>query len=373
MDPGTSPLEDDGALYRALLAKDPAYEGVCVVGVRTTGIFCRLTCTAKKPRRENCEFFRDARSAMVAGYRACLRCRPLAASTASPVVERLLSAVEAEPSRRWRSADVRALGLDPSTARRLFRARFGMTFVEFARTRRLGQALRELRGGASVIEAQQAADFESGSGFRDAFRKVLGAPPARAGAAAVLFATWVETPLGPMLAVADEDALRLLEFADRRGLEKEVERLRRRTGAAITPGRTAALARVEAALSAYFRGSDVSLAVPCAQAGSDFERRVWGELSRIPAGQTRTYGQVAQAVGRPTAVRAVARAVGKNQLALVVPCHRVVGTDGKLTGYAGGLARKRWLLSHERTGKPARGPAAVGLDEATRGFSVGRG
>ncbi|MEW5742552.1 MAG: trifunctional transcriptional activator/DNA repair protein Ada/methylated-DNA--[protein]-cysteine S-methyltransferase [Myxococcota bacterium] len=347
MEPTSSPLLDTTSLYRALLSRSSEYEGLAFVGVRTTGIFCRLTCSAKKPKRENCEFFPDVRSAIVAGYRACLRCRPLAKSTASPLVERLQSAIEAEPSKRWSSAEVRTLGIDPSTARRVFRARYGMTFVEFARTRRLGQAFRELRRGAPVIEAQQAAEWESGSGFRDAFRKVLGAPPAKAKGAAVLYSRWVETPLGPMVAVGDEGGVYLLEFADRRGLEKELLRLRARKGAAIVPGSTAPLALVAEELAGYFAGTRADFTVRTVVSGSDFQRAVWECLLRIPVGQTRTYAQVASEVGRPRSVRAVARAVGSNVLALVIPCHRVVGNGGALTGYAGGLARKKWLLEHE--------------------------
>ncbi|GMU61639.1 MAG: hypothetical protein AMXMBFR34_34020 [Myxococcaceae bacterium] len=356
MEPTTSPLLDSKSLYRALLARSTEYEGLAFVGVRTTGIFCRLTCPAKKPRRQNCEFFGDVRSAMVAGYRACLRCRPLSARPASPVVERLVTALEKEPSKRWGGASVRALGVDPSTARRLFRARYGMTFVEFARARRLGQAFRELRGGAPVIEAQQAAEWESGSGFRDAFRKVLGAPPARAKGTAVLYAKWLETPLGPMVAVGDDAGVHLLEFADRRGLEKELLRLRAQRGAAVVPGVTGPLDAVEADVAAYFAGARLSFTAPLGVGGSDFQRAVWRCLSDIPAGTTRTYAEVARAVGRPQAVRAVARAIGSNVLALAIPCHRVVGSDGALTGYAGGLARKRWLLEHEaRAAAPAPG------------------
>lgn len=352
MEPARSALTNSEVLYGALLARSTAYEGLAFVGVRTTGIFCRLTCAAKKPKRENCEFFSDVRSAMVAGYRPCLRCRPLASSTAAPVVDALLAALEAEPDKRWRSEDVRALGLDPSTARRQFRARYGMTFVELARARRLGQAFRALRDGQRVIEAQQAADWESGSGFRDAFKKVLGAPPAKAKGAAVLFSDWVETPLGPMLAVGDEAALHLLEFADRRGLERELVRLRTKLGAAITPGKTRPLAAVREALRGYFSGERLDFDVPLVVHGSDFEQRVWRALERIPPGETRSYADVARAVGRPTAVRAVARAVGANQLALLIPCHRVIGADGALTGYAGGLARKQWLLQHEARARP---------------------
>jgi AraC family transcriptional regulator of adaptative response/methylated-DNA-[protein]-cysteine methyltransferase len=339
---------DREACYAAVCERDPEYEGVFYVGVRTTGVFCRPTCPARPPKRENCEFFADARQAMLASYRPCKRCRPLShPDEASDVVRLLVEAVEREPDRRWRAADLDALHVDGSTARRQFRKRFGMTFVEYARARRLGAAFLALRAGERVITAQQDAGYESGSGFRDAFAKLMGAPPASRIARA-LFAAWLDTPLGPMTAVADDEALYLLEFADRRGLERQIARLRARAKAGIVPGRTAAIAQIEAELAAYFEGGSMRFATPLARLGSPFERAVWDVLLAIPPGQTRSYGEVARRVGRPQAVRAAARANGANPFAIVVPCHRVIAADGALCGYGGGLARKRWLLDHER-------------------------
>lgn len=332
--------------YDALLRRDPDYEGVFYVGVRTTGVFCRPTCPARKPRFENCEFFATAKAALHAGFRPCLRCRPLSHPNEVPeVVRRLVEAVEREPERRWRDADFRALGVDVSTARRAFKRRFGMTFVEYARARRMGLALRSLREGHRVIEAQLEAGYESGSGFRDAFSRIIGSSPSAA-SGPVFTAAWIDTPLGPMLAVADDDALVLLEFVERRGLETELIRLRAK--AAIVPGTNEVLAHIERELAEYFAGRRHDFTTPLRPVGSEFQRAVWAELGRIPPGETRTYAQVAQALGRPTAFRAVARANGTNQLAIVVPCHRVVNSDGTLGGYGGGVPRKEWLLAHER-------------------------
>jgi len=332
--------------YEALLRRDPGYEGVFYVGVRTTGVFCRPTCPARKPRFENCEFFATAKAALHAGYRPCRRCRPLSHPNEVPeLVRRLVEAVEREPERRWRDADFRALGVDVSTARRAFKRRFGMTFVEYARARRMGLALKALREGGSVIEAQLEAGYESGSGFRDAFNRIVGSAPSAA-KGPVFTAAWLDTPLGPMLAVADDDALVLLEFVDRRGLETELRRLRAR--GAIVPGSNEVVRSIERELAEYFAGDRHAFATPVRQHGSEFQRAVWRELTRIPPGETRTYADVARALGKPTAFRAVARANGANQLAIVVPCHRVVNADGSLGGYGGGVPRKEWLLAHER-------------------------
>jgi AraC family transcriptional regulator of adaptative response/methylated-DNA-[protein]-cysteine methyltransferase len=195
--------------------------------------------------------------------------------------------------------------------------------------------------------AQLDAGFESGSGFRDAFARIMGAAPVSRSARA-LFAAWLDTPLGPMLAVADEKALHLLEYTDRRGLERQIERLRAGVGGGIVPGRTAPIAEIEAELAGYFDGRSTWFATPLARRGSPFEESVWSALVAIPPGQTRSYSELAQTIGRPRAVRAVARANGANPFAIVVPCHRVIGADGALVGYGGGLARKRWLLDHER-------------------------
>jgi AraC family transcriptional regulator of adaptative response/methylated-DNA-[protein]-cysteine methyltransferase len=169
-------------------------------------------------------------------------------------VRQLVDAIEREPDRLWRAADFDALHVHASTARRQFRKRFGMTFVEYARARRVGAAFKAIRAGERVIMAQLGAGYQSGSGFRDAFAKLLGAPPGSR-AARVLFAAWLDTPLGPVTAVGDEAALHLLEYVDRRGLEREIERLRKRTGAAIVPGRTEPIAQIEAELAAYCAGT----------------------------------------------------------------------------------------------------------------------
>jgi AraC family transcriptional regulator of adaptative response/methylated-DNA-[protein]-cysteine methyltransferase len=338
---------DPDTYYSALLGRDADYDGVFYVGVRTTGIFCRPTCPARKPKRENCEFFTDAQAALLASYRPCVRCRPLShPNETSDVVRKLVEAVERDPTKRWRDADFDALAVNASTARRQFRKRFGMTFVKYARARRLGSAFKSIRAGERVIDAQLDAGFESSSGFRDAFARIMGAPPARSTRA--LFAAWLDTPLGPMTAIADERSLHLLEFVDRRGLEREIERLRLRQKAGIAPGRTAPIVQIEAELKEYFAGRSTTFETPIARAGSPFQNAVWDALLTIPPGETWSYAQLARAVGKPKAVRAAGTANGANQLAIVIPCHRVINLNGELGGYAGGLPRKRWLLEHER-------------------------
>ncbi|HEY9079307.1 trifunctional transcriptional activator/DNA repair protein Ada/methylated-DNA--[protein]-cysteine S-methyltransferase [Magnetovibrio sp.] len=333
--------------YRAFSHKNAAYEGVFYAGIKTTGIFCRPTCPARKAKLDNCEFFKSAQEALLAGYRQCKRCQPLShPGEASELIKRLVDAVEAEPDKRWKDADFRALSVDASTVRRQFKKRFGMTFVAYARARRMGLALQNIRNGSSVIEAQLDVGYESDSGFRDAFSRIMGAAPS-AGTHRALKAEWLDTPLGPMIAMCDDAALYLLEFVDRRGLEREIERLRKSQSAAIVPGRTAITDTLDAELKDYFSGTLSTFTIPLADIGSAFQKSVWAELKRIPYGTTWSYTDLAQSLGRPTAARAVAAANGRNQIAIVIPCHRVVNMDGQLGGYSGGIARKKWLIEHE--------------------------
>ncbi len=342
------PKSDYRECYEASAQRDARCDGQFFLAVKTTGIFCRPSCPARQPLFENCEFHATAEASLLAGFRPCLRCKPLNhPDETSDVITRLISAVEQDPSRRWRDADFDELGMHASTARRHFRRHFGMTFVQYARARRLGVVFKAIRQGDRVINAQLESGFESGSGFRDAFSRIMGAAPVNAHTQTLLQVEWLDTPLGPMIAIAEETALWLLEFADRRGLEREIERLRVAHRAAILPGSTAVHAQLAGELSQYFSGECLSFKTSFDARGSDFRRSVWQALISIPPGQTRSYGQLAAKLGRPSAVRAVAQANGANQLSLIVPCHRVIGADGSLTGYGGGLDRKRWLLEHE--------------------------
>jgi AraC family transcriptional regulator of adaptative response/methylated-DNA-[protein]-cysteine methyltransferase len=345
-------LPSTSEMYQALLRRDPGYEGVFLVGVRTTGVFCRPTCSARKPRRGNTEFFGASTDALHAGYRPCKRCRPMDPASPPGWVRTLLDRVDRQPARRLRGSDLKAMRIDPARARRYFTRHYGMTFNAYHRARRMGLALAEIRRGADVTTAALRNGYHSTSGFRDAFARILGAPPGRAARAprpAALLARWLETPLGPMLAIAGDDGLRVLEFVDRRGLERELEAMRQRLGCAITPGRSAILDQVAEELAQYFTGTRRAFSIPLAPAGSPFQKRAWERLRRIPYGETISYARQASDIGRTGAQRAVGRANGQNPIAIVVPCHRVVRSDGSLCGYGGGLWRKRWLLEHERS------------------------
>jgi AraC family transcriptional regulator of adaptative response/methylated-DNA-[protein]-cysteine methyltransferase len=340
---------DFDTLYAALLTRDSSYDGRAFVCVASTGIFCRLTCPARNPKRENCTFYETVAECLSAGFRPCKRCKPTAPeASADPTIKILIAALENRPGYRWGEPDIRRMGFDPSTVRRTFKRHFGMTFLEMARQRRLQEGFSALAGGGKVIEAQVLAGFDSASAFRDAFAKILGQAPGTFSSNPLLKTDWVPTPLGPMIAIADQSQLHLLEFLDRKALPTEVKKLQRNSSGSLGFGRTKITDQIQEELTGFFEGRRAVFETPLALHGTPFTRDVWRELLKIPAGEIRSYSDVAKALGRPEAVRAVARANGANQIAVVIPCHRVMGADGSLTGYGGGLWRKQKLIDLER-------------------------
>ena len=342
-------LPDPSILYAALLARDDRFDGQVFVCVSSTGIFCRLTCPARKPKPENCTFYATIGECIEAGYPACRRCHPLqAAALADPSIAALLHALDEQPDLRWSESHVARLGYDPSTVRRSFRRQFGMTFLEMARQRRLREGFKTLAMGGKVIAAQHDASFDSASAFRAAFARLLGMAPADLRTDGLLRATWIPTPLGDMICVSSQSHLHLLEFVDRKGLPAELKRLRSATKAGIGIGVLPPSEQATTELADYFAARCDRFLTPLAYATSPFTQQVWDALRQIPAGETRSYSDIARLIGRPTATRAVARANGANQIALMIPCHRVIGANGALTGYGGGLWRKQRLIEIER-------------------------
>jgi AraC family transcriptional regulator of adaptative response/methylated-DNA-[protein]-cysteine methyltransferase len=354
----TAPLPSRQEMERAFMGGDASYDGVFFTGVRTTGIFCRPSCPARKPLPTNVEFFGSIREALFAGYRPCRRCHPATPAGSTPEwVKKLLQAVDEDPNRRLRDEDIRRFGVEPARVRRYFLEHYGMTFHAYCRGRRLSGALRLLRNGDALDDVALGTGWESHSGFREAFAKTFGAAPgAAAGSrrpsglrtADAVITTAIETPLGAILAGATDEGLCLLEFPDRRMLEAQLKRLERLLRMPLVPGEHPHLAKTREELARYFDGTLKDFTVPLVFRGTEFEERVWRQLVKIPYGETISYAELATRVGSPGAQRAVGRANGMNRISIVIPCHRVVNADGKLGGYGGGLWRKHWLLALEK-------------------------
>ncbi|HTL16161.1 MAG TPA: methylated-DNA--[protein]-cysteine S-methyltransferase [Patescibacteria group bacterium] len=339
-------------LERAFAEKDTTYDGVFYVAVKTTGIFCRPSCPSR-PNLENVEFFSSVKECLFAGYRACKRCRPLDATGTPPAwVSQLIRKVEEAPDAPLKAGDLRQLGITPERARRWFQQHYGMSFTAWCRGNRLAGAFMRIRQGTSLDDTAFDSGFESHSGFREAFARAFGQAPGRSrktGERVVV--TMLESPLGPMLAGANDQGIVLLEYTDRRMLEHNLKSMRRRFDCGVVPGRHPLLEQLGEELKQYFSGRLKQFQVPLASRGTEFQNRVWDELRRIPYAETISYDELARRIGQPTAQRAVARANGMNHVCILIPCHRVIGKDGSLTGYGGGLWRKRLLLELEKTGR----------------------
>lgn len=345
-------------MEHAFSRKDASYDGIFFTAVKTTGIFCRPSCPSR-PKPENLEFFATIKECLFAGYRACKRCDPLAVHGERPAwVTELMELVARSEAGRLHSADLSRLGLTPERVRRWFLQNLGMTFAEWCRGQRLSGAFDRLREGMRLDDVALDSGYESHSGFREAFGKVFGDAPGRVrGEGGRIVIRMVESPVGPVLAGAGEQGICLLEFTDRRMLEANLKTLGERFEQPLVPGQSPLLDRLQTELQDYFEGRLNRFTLPLQPGGTPFQSKVWEELTRIPFGGTISYDELARRVGRPTAQRAVANANGQNRIAILIPCHRVLGKDGSLTGYGGGLWRKRLLLELERTGSlPGRTP-----------------
>ena len=338
--------------YNALLRRDRAFDGKIFVCVKTTNIFCLLSCAARKPLEQNIEFVNSIEEAKAKNYRACLRCRPENISKSlSPITEKMVAILKNDPSKKWDGDEIKKLGIDESTLRRAFLKDFGTTFLKYAREHRLGAIVTDIENGANIINTQLDAGFSSSSGFVDAVKKQIGTIPTNLKSQRIMSAKWINTPIGAMLGIVGDDGLHLLEFAERKGLPTEIEATKKKTGP-ICFRNHFWLNKLEDELSKYFSGEFVNFTIPIAQFGTKFEKTVWEELQKIPIGQTRSYSAQAIAIGNPNAIRAVARANGANKVSILVPCHRVIGADGSMTGYGGKIWRKEWLLKHEKQFMP---------------------
>ena len=315
----------------------------------SAGTFCLPDCKKAPGNGPGSRTFERARDALAAGFRPCKTCSPLLTGFADPSwLVPLMSEVEAEPGRRWHDHDLDMMSLDPDMVRRWFVANHGFTFHAYTRLRRLGAALKQIQHGEAVDSAVLASGFDSESGFREAFAQVFGNPPSAVDRESSIWVNRVATPLGSMIMGVHDSGLCLLEFAERRMLDTQLKRLSRHMGRVFLPGDHPLMERVKKELDAYFDGTLRQFTVPVTAPGTVFQEAVWGELQKIPYGETRSYAQVADAVDHAEAVRAVGRANGDNRIAVVIPCHRVVGSDGEPTGYGGGIWRKEYLLAMEQ-------------------------
>ena len=343
-------LWNEETMYNAFVKRDSSYEGIFFVAVKTTGIFCRPTCRARRPKRENVEFFPSAKDALLNGYRPCKICEPLEMAGSTPAyIQSLITRISEDPSRKLTDYDLVKMKIEPNRVRRWFKTNHGLTFQGYQRMLRINGALHQIRDGESVTASAFENGYDSLSGFSEAFKKIVGTNPNAAKSVDVINIHRITTPLGPMVAGATSEGVCLLEFTDRRMFEFELKELQRLLKTNLVHGVNGHISNVEQQINEYFEGKRKTFDVPLITPGTEFQNSVWRQLATIPYGQTRSYEEQAIAINKLKAIRAVASANGHNRISIVIPCHRVIGKDGSLTGYGGGLWRKKWLLDFEKS------------------------
>jgi AraC family transcriptional regulator of adaptative response/methylated-DNA-[protein]-cysteine methyltransferase len=328
--------------------RDRSWDGRVIGAVRTTGIYCKPSCPARRPKREHVEFFGDAASARAAGYRACLRCRPDDTSRDREAVAkavRLIEQSEEVPNLTDLATEV---GYAPHHFQRIFTRDVGVSPAAYARALRVNRAKDALGENGSVTDAIYEAGYSGPSRFYADAKERLGMTPSAwrdGGRGETIRYVVKDSPLGPLLVAATSKGICRLTF------DEDASMLKRRfPNATVLPDDGTISAWAEGALMAIEHPANTP-ELPIDVRGTAFQEAVWKELRRIPLGETRSYADIAAAVGQPQAVRAVGTANGSNPVAVLVPCHRVIRSDGSLGGYAGGLDRKRQLLQAEKAGQ----------------------
>ena len=334
--------------YKAVESRDSSYEGIFITAVKTTGIFCRPGCTARTPKAENVIFYDSIHEAILNGYRPCKICKPMESADETPsYIKNILKELNDNPFLKIKDYDLVIRGVEPNTIRRWFKNHYNMTFQAYQRMLRINTAFNKISKGESITNTAFDLGFESLSGFNSSYQNIVGKSPSQVDKKSIINIIRFTTSLGPMFGCATSSGVCLFEFTNRRMLETEFKDLTKRLNAVILPGENNHLKQLKKEMSEYFNGKRKTFTVKLDAPGTDFQKSVWEILQMIPYGETWSYQQQAIKLNNPKAVRAVANANGHNRIAIIIPCHRVIGKDGTLTGYGGGLERKKWLLDFE--------------------------
>jgi AraC family transcriptional regulator of adaptative response/methylated-DNA-[protein]-cysteine methyltransferase len=335
---------DPDTAWAAFMCRDRSWDGQIIGAVKTTGIYCKPSCPARRPKREHVEFFASGEEARAAGYRSCLRCKPDEVGRDREAVAAAVKLIEQAEAAPGLAELAEAVGYAPHHFQRIFKRDLGVSPAEYARGLRNRRTEQALKANGRVTDAVYDAGYQSPSGFYDDAKERLGMTPSAwrdGGRGETIRWTTFDSPLGQMLIAATSKGICRLTFDD-----SDASLRRLFPNATILGDEGGLKALVEGALAAIERPLAMP-DLPIDVAGTAFQEAVWRELRKIPAGETRSYAEIAAAIGAPRAVRAVGSANGDNHVCVLIPCHRVIRSDGSLGGYGGGIDRKKKLLAAE--------------------------
>ena len=336
--------------YSVLGTRDTKYDGTFFVAVKTTGIFCHPSCRARIPKGKNVLFYDSIEEALQNGYRPCKICKPMEKIGETPTyIKKIIVELQQNPYEKISDEQLKVKGIEPHTIRRWFKKNYNITFHSFQRMLRINYAFTSIKQGNSITRSAYESGYESLSGFNESYRSIFGEPAGKSKNRNVVNVLRFSSPIGGIIACATETGICLLGFSDQKGIEKHLTEIQKQFSAIILPGENVHLSKVKKEITEYFDGKRKTFSVSLDIVGTDFRKKVWTELLNIPYGKTVSYKEQAMAINNLKAIRAVASANGANKIGIIIPCHRVIGSNGSLTGYAGGLHKKSWLLNFEKS------------------------
>jgi AraC family transcriptional regulator of adaptative response/methylated-DNA-[protein]-cysteine methyltransferase len=342
MDLTSRPLPSQKEMFEAFMHPKENDDKLFFVGVISSGVFNTATCFSKKPLKENMVFFSSTKEALDLGYRPCLQCQPMLANTDAPEkYKELLAEIDRDPSIEIEDEDLAKMDIDAKSIKAWFKQYHGISFQAYLRYQRINHLFGNIRVDKhpKIHRAYHIGEIVHGIEEGDSTETIVNKN--------IIYINRIATPIGPVLVGANDDGICLLEFSDRKILENQLKSIEKHFEAVLTPGESEYFTLLAKELDAYFKGELRTFTVPLSIAGTVFQENVWKSLIEIPYGQTRSYKEQSIALKNPKAIRAIAHANGENRIAILIPCHRIIGSDGDLVGYGGGLWRKRFLLDLE--------------------------
>lgn len=332
--------------YSAVVNRDTSYIGSFFLGVKTTGIFCIPGCRARIPKLKNIVFYTQVKELLDEGFRPCKICKPTMNAYDMPEdIDKAIKLIHNSPFEKVKDSHLLENSIRPEKVRRWFKKHYGMTFQAYQRMFRINTAYQNMKDGKGVTDSAYNSGFESLSGFAYTFKTLLGHNPKDGKLANVIHINRITTPLGPMFICATEKGVCLLEFTDRKMLETELLEIQKKLNAKALFGSNRHINQAKQELKEYFEGKRTTFNVNLDLVGSESYKMYWKRLQEVKCSETVSYTSLASEL--EWTEQAVRIANGKNSIAIIVPCHRVVSDFGDLVGYGGGLGRKRWMIEHE--------------------------